>query len=207
VSGAVTKLYALPLVAHDRVGVKVSSICWGSCGHGLIGGIVLGDLGEAIPCAQPADRCPAFVEELPHPWGTVHDGQDPERPVYLRKIREPWRVIKPPLRERLRKAWIAIRYAPNRARVAVREWWKPTCKECGWPMKEHKPKAEPDGKVYMRRPWGYGIDHIRAVDVADGVLFEVAAVHCTGEVDSILLTYSDVEALRDALDAYLAERA
>jgi hypothetical protein len=182
--GETAKLYIIPLLAHEKVGVKIADICWGSCGKGLVGAINLDN-------------------ETAEPWGTVPDGRDPERPVYLRKLKAPWRVIRPPWRERLRSTLRKIRYSPHRGWAALREWWAPTCKECGCPMKAHKPKVEPGGKVYFKREWGYGIDHIRACELADGVLFEVAAVHCTGEVDSVLMTYSDAEALRDALDEYL----
>jgi len=193
------RLYVIPLQAHEAIGLKVAEVCWGSCGHGLIGGMTF-DNDAGIPCDQPADRCPAFDKEASEPSGTVNDGIRAERPVYLRKLKAPWRVIKPPLPERLR----ALRWkigGPRAWLYRLRERLNPGCKECGWSLKEHQPKPEPYGRVYMKREWGYGIDHIRAS--GDGVLFEVAAVHCTGKVESVLLTNSDVEALRDALNEYL----
>lgn len=201
-----TKLSVLPLEAHKRNGVDVGAICWGSCGKGLVGGTDLGNGDVAIPCATPANKCPAFDAETSEPWGTVNDGQDPNRVVYLRKIKQPWRTIKPPLRERARKVWLAVRWSPWTLRNALREWWTPTCRTCCLPMKAHKPKPEPGGRVLMRAPWdGYGgVDHVRAVEFSGGILFAVESVSCAGEVDSVLLLESDVESLRDALDEALA---
>lgn len=196
----VTKLYIIPFFAHEALGLKVADICWGSCGKGLVGGIHVGN-DSGIPCNQPADQCPAFDKEMAEPCGTV-DGRDGERPVYLRRLRSPWRTIRPPLREQLRALRSEIG-GPRAWFYRLRNWWRPLCKDCGWPMKSHKPKAEPGGTVLMRRTWGYGIDHIRAVSISDGVLLEVASVHCTGAVESVLLTQSDAEALRDALDEFL----
>jgi len=81
----VPRLYAVPLLQ----GAWVPKVCWGSCGLGLIGAISLGNYGEAIPCITPAAECPAFDRELDEPSGTIDDGERPERPIYLRKLKEP----------------------------------------------------------------------------------------------------------------------
>ena len=78
-------LYALPLAPHKANGVDIGSICWGSCGRGLVGGLGLGDYGEAIPCATPSGECPHFEKEMPKPMGTIEfNGR--EYTVILRKI-------------------------------------------------------------------------------------------------------------------------
>lgn len=84
------RMFAIAL----RQGPWVASVCWGTCGNGLMGGIVLGDgMGEAIPCVTPADACPHFVKEQDgEPFAVVEhpafgDGNEP-RPIWLRKISE-----------------------------------------------------------------------------------------------------------------------
>ncbi len=86
--GAPTRLYALPLAAHTALGVDVGSICWGSCGKGLVAGINLGEgRGDAIPCNRPAAECPAFDAEMPEPCGTV-EYRDRQYEIVLRRIRQ-----------------------------------------------------------------------------------------------------------------------
>lgn len=71
-------------------------------------------------------------------------------------------------------------------------------------MKQHKPLPEPGGEQIFHSSWkSYGIDHVRGVAFSGGALLAIESVSCTGEVDSVLMTYSDAESLRDALDEYL----
>ncbi len=82
-----TVIYAVPIQAHEACGVDVGSICWGSCGKGSVGGIGLGEYGDAIPCTQV--ECPYLDKQMDKPFGTVPidpDGTE-EREVIIRKIR------------------------------------------------------------------------------------------------------------------------
>jgi hypothetical protein len=81
-----TRLYALPLRAHERLGIDVGSICWGSCGRGSVGSINL-DRDEAIPCSEPASGCPQHDQDSERPYGTVQDGMGRECVVFLRRLR------------------------------------------------------------------------------------------------------------------------
>jgi hypothetical protein len=77
-----TRMYAVPLAAHEMFGVDVGSICWGECGKGSIGGIDLGE-DSAIPCFEA--ECPYLDKQMDKPSGTVEFGGE-EQPVYLRRI-------------------------------------------------------------------------------------------------------------------------
>lgn len=80
-------MYAVPIEAHEAKGMRVADWCWGSCGHGLIGGIDLGERrGSAIPCATKAADCPHFDAETEKPWGTVEDERQTHT-VYLRRLK------------------------------------------------------------------------------------------------------------------------
>jgi hypothetical protein len=195
------KLYVIPLQAHEAIGLRIAEVCWGSCGNGLIGGVDLGNQGEAIPCITPAAQCPAFDEEMSEPWGTVPDGRDPERPVYLRKLRAPWRTIRPSWHKRLR-AWLG---SPRYWHLRLYRWAfpdPPRCETCGGPLRDHKPKQPLTAKHFLDKEYFYG-SRLRAE--SDGILVTIYVVDCSGDVrDSVLLLSSDAESLRDALDDYLA---
>jgi hypothetical protein len=80
------RIYAISLRGHDKIGVKIANICWGSCGKGNIGAINLGEYGEAIPCSTPAAECPNLDKEMGTPVGTVElNGQEYE--VVIRRLR------------------------------------------------------------------------------------------------------------------------
>lgn len=79
-------LYAIPLRnLGTHPGERVADWCWGTCGRAFVGGLVLENLGEAIPCGVPAAECPHFDSETggePMWFGT--DGE----PIHLRKLKE-----------------------------------------------------------------------------------------------------------------------
>lgn len=78
------RIYVIPLGPHAGVGVDVGSICWGSCGKGLMGGIDLGEYGGAIPCDE--EDCPYLDKQMDAPLGEAeYNGHQYE--LVLRKLR------------------------------------------------------------------------------------------------------------------------
>jgi hypothetical protein len=80
----VRTIYAVPL-AHERKGINVGAICWGTCGKGAIGGIMLGEYGAAIPCNRPAAECPHHHEDIDAGM-TVDPGDGTEAAVIIRLL-------------------------------------------------------------------------------------------------------------------------
>lgn len=76
-----SKLYLVPWTVQRFAG----KICWGSCGHGIVGAVIVDIAGasiECIPCRT--DECPHAERTMDEPCGYVQG-----EPVYLRKLKEP----------------------------------------------------------------------------------------------------------------------
>lgn len=194
------RLFAVPL---DACGFNAASVCWGTCGKGIMGGIDVDGM-AAIPCTVRAAQCPHFEKEMAEPWGTVNDGRDDDRPVYLRKLQREPHKVRYPVSHYLKAAWRWLRYMPYLPR---RTWWRfeawkwPRCPTCPGLLAEHKPMPPTTDKTILNRSHMYG-DRLR-VEWGD-ILSEVHVINCDGTVGaSILLFDDDVEELRDALDLAL----
>jgi hypothetical protein len=198
------RLYAVPL---DACGFNAAKVCWGSCGQGIVGGINLEKYGEAIPCSVPAAQCPHFEREMAEPYGTVDDGRNPERPVYLRKLTAEPHEIRIPLAIKLRAFSKAFRWW--RFMRSMRNAWRyffplpPECRECGQDCHAHRELPPIDKDTLLDRAGFYG-SRLRVSMVGSDVLVVINEYGCDGSSgDQIALLQSDAEALRDALDIAL----
>lgn len=71
------RIYAVPVDPQPFV----SKLCWGSCGRGHVGAIMIGVMG-CIPCGE--EQCPHLDREMELPGADV-DGS----PVWLRRLLDP----------------------------------------------------------------------------------------------------------------------
>ena len=72
-----SKLYVVPFLESTKE--QIGEWCWGSCGHGIVGGIQLDASVIGIACRH--EPCPHLDKEMTESCGDVGG-----EPVYLRKL-------------------------------------------------------------------------------------------------------------------------